>query len=290
MSTAANNFSEHRIARDGGVLYARDYPGAGPPFVLMHGFPDNLRIYDELIPYLMAGGRRVVAFDFLGFGASDKPPGASYSFRQQLGDLEAVVEAMGLGRVVLVPHDFSGFAALNFAIEHPDKVAGLCILNSAYDDTPLVLWPEMIVWFATHALAPLAADFTQDSGRFGWLLKWQQQKFAAPLPSDQARHFEAFMGPIIADNFTVQPSSAAAFVQTAAEFYEELARNSTRLHLVSALDFPVKVIWGELDPYLNTATGKERASRFRNASFHPVTAGHWLQSDAPARVAELMLS
>jgi haloalkane dehalogenase len=80
-------FSEHRVPRGQGSIYARDYKGAGPAFVLMHGFPDNLHIYDDLVPYLVAGRRRVVAFDFLGFGASEKPSGATYSFKQQLGDL-----------------------------------------------------------------------------------------------------------------------------------------------------------------------------------------------------------
>src|SRR5258706_15056571 len=107
-------FSEHLIPRGEGKVYARDYAGAGPAFVLMHGFPDNLHIYDDLIPYLVAGGRRVVAFDFLGFGASDKSPGANYCFKQQLSDLEAVVEALGLDRIVPVAHDSSGPAAINF--------------------------------------------------------------------------------------------------------------------------------------------------------------------------------
>jgi pimeloyl-ACP methyl ester carboxylesterase len=130
-------FHRHRVAREQGTLYARDYNGTGPAFVLMHGFPDNLRIYDDLIPYLTAAGRRVVAFDFLGFGASDKPAAASYSFAQQLGDLSAVIQALGLGKVVLVPHDSSGIAAVNFAVGHPYNVDSLCILNSAYDNSPL---------------------------------------------------------------------------------------------------------------------------------------------------------
>ena len=62
-------FTEHRVPVDGGSLYVRDYAGEGPAFVPMHGFPDNLHIYDEVIPHLVAAGRRVVAFDFLGFGA-----------------------------------------------------------------------------------------------------------------------------------------------------------------------------------------------------------------------------
>src|SRR5580698_993256 len=97
-------FTEHHISRGQGSVYAHDYDGAGPAFVLMHGFPDNLHIYDDLIPYLTATGRRVVAFDFLGFGASDKAA-ASYSFAQQLGDLSAVIQTLGLGQVVPVAHD-----------------------------------------------------------------------------------------------------------------------------------------------------------------------------------------
>ena len=283
-------FTEHRVPREQGKLYARDYDGTGPAFVLMHGFPDNLRIYDDLIPYLTAAGRRVVAFDFLGFGASDKPVGASYSFEQQLGDLSAVIQALGLGKVVLVAHDSSGIAAVNFAVEHPYKVASLCILNSAYDNSPLNVWPEMIVLFADPALRALALSVAQSPVQFGWLLKWQQQKFEELMPADQKLHFEQFMAPLIADNFVVQPSSGPAFMQMGAQFYEELKRNSARLHQVRALDIPTKVIWGEFDPYLNVAMGRERASYFKNGSFHPVPAGHWLQSDMPAQVAGLMLS
>ena len=283
-------FAEHRIPRERGSVYARDYDGAGPAFILMHGFPDNLRIYDDLIPHLTKAGRRVVAFDFLGFGASDKPAEASYSFEQQRGDLAAVVQALGLGQVVLVAHDSSGIATINFAIEHPYKVASLCILNSAYDNSPLNVWPEMIVLFADPALRALALSVAQSPVQFGWLLKWQQQKFEELMPADQKLHFEQFMAPLIADNFVVQPSSGPAFMQMGAQFYEELKRNSARLHQVRALDIPTKVIWGEFDPYLNVAMGRERASYFKNGSFHPVPAGHWLQSDMPQRVAELMLS
>ena len=283
-------FTEHRVPREQGKLYARDYDGTGPAFVLMHGFPDNLRIYDDLVPHLTAAGRRVVAFDFLGFGASDKPAGATYSFEQQLGDLSAVIQSLGLGKVVLVAHDSSGIAAINFAVEHPYKVASLCILNSAYDNSPLNVWPEMIVLFADPALKALALAVAQSPAQFGWLLDWQRQEFEKLMPADQKTHFKQFIGSLIAENFTMQPSSGPAFVQMGSRFYEELNRNSTRLPLVEALDLPVKVIWGEFDPYLNVAMGRERAARFKNGSFDLVPAGHWLQSDMPERVAELMLS
>lgn len=288
--TTETSWVEHRVPRGSGTLYVRDHEGVGPTFVLMHGFPDNLRIYDELVPYLVGSGRRVVAFDFLGFGASDKPADAVYSFAQQLGDLEAVVEYLGLGKVVLVPHDASGFAAINFAIEHPEKVASLCILNSAYDDSDLDVWPELIQLFAEPGLRALAAAMAGSPAQFAWLLEWQARQFATPLAAEQQQHFATTIGPLVADNFVRAPSAGPAFVQLAEQFYDELRRNRARLPLVAALDLPVKVIWGELDPYLGVALGRERASRFRHGSFHAVAAGHWLQSDQPERVARELLS
>ncbi len=283
-------FIEHHIPREGGLLYARDYEGAGPTFVLMHGFPDNLRIYDDLLPHLVNGGRRIVAFDFLGFGASEKREGAGYSFEQQLDDLKAVVAYLGLGKVVLVPHDSSGIAAINFTVEYPEKVAALHILNSAYDNSALNVWPEMIVLFADPSLKQLAAAVAQSPTQFRWLLDWQREKFAEPLPAGQKQHFEEIIGPLVAENFTNRPSSGPAFVQMTSQFFAELQRNTTRLPLVKALDVPAKIIWGEYDPYLSVAMGRERASSFRCGSLHLVPAGHWLQSDAPEQVAKLMLS
>src|SRR5438105_13622115 len=128
MSSNHTAFVEHRIPRGEGKVHARDYAGSGPAFVLMHGFPDNLHIWDDLIPFLLAPGRRVVTFDFLGFGASDKPAGITYSFKQQLGDLDAVVDHLGLGTIVPVAHDSSGMAALNYALAHPEGVASVIML------------------------------------------------------------------------------------------------------------------------------------------------------------------
>src|SRR4051794_39111070 len=129
-------FVEHHIPRDGHQLYAREYDGTGPAFVLLHGFPDNLYIYDRLIPVLVSAGRRVLAFDFLGFGASDKPAGYNFSFEQQLKDLRTVVDFLKLDRIVLVGHDAGGVAAINFTLSDPARVSKLCLLNTFYGDTP----------------------------------------------------------------------------------------------------------------------------------------------------------
>jgi haloalkane dehalogenase len=285
-----DRFVEHRVPRGQGSLYARDHAGTGPAFVLMHGFPDNLHIWDDLVPYLVASGRRVVTFDFLGFGASDKIAGAVYSFRQQLGDLEAVVEALGLGKIVPVAHDSSGMAALNYALGHREGTESVIMLNSAYSEDASVLWPEMITLFATGSMHALAIAVAQSPEQFGWLLKWQQQKFLDAMPERQKPHFSAFIGSVITDNFIVQPGAGPAFVQLAAEFFAEHERNAQHLAELKALDIPVKLIWGQHDPYITVAVAERRQSQLRNASLSVIPAGHWLQADEPALVAKAMLA
>ena len=83
--------------------------------------------------------------------------------------------------------------------------------------------------------------------------------------------------------------SADALSRTA-DFYAALARSSARTGAIAALEMPAKVIWGTADRYLTTALGEERAARFKRGSFHPVEAGHWLQSDEPEIVAKEILS
>jgi haloalkane dehalogenase len=70
-SGGAVDYQESWVQRGPHRIYVREYPGAEPAIVLMHGFPDDLHLYDRLVPEL--AGRRLVSFDFLGWGISDKP-------------------------------------------------------------------------------------------------------------------------------------------------------------------------------------------------------------------------
>lgn len=283
------SFVEHRVQRDEGQLYVRDYAGQGPAFVLMHGFPDNLHIYDDLIPYLTAGGRRVVAFDFLGFGKSDKLAGAHYSFSQQVGDMLAVVQALDLGEVVPVAHDSSGPAAVNFALDYPRHVSSLCILNALYGDAPTLRLPELIELFATPGLGALTGAMLRSPEQFAWVLNFQRSQFQEHLPEEQKAHYASFLGPLIDDNFRQTPSAGPAFGQMTAQLFAEVDRNTRRLEEVKSLDIPVTLIWGETDPYLNTGVAKDLQSAFKNATLNLLRGGHWVQIDLAKDVADIML-
>lgn len=287
---AATAFSEHWIPREGGNIYARQYRGAGPAFVLMHGFPDNLHIYDGVVPHLIAAGRSVVTFDFLGFGASDKPEGAVYSFKQQLEDLMAVVEGLHLGKVTPVAHDAAGPGAINFTLENPASVHSLCLLNTLYGATPAARLPELIELFAQPGLTALAAQIIQSPEQMGYLLNFQFGKFQASLSETHRAHSGSFLGPIVVNSFMQHPSSARAFVQMTADLFAEIGRNTARLTTLKNIEVPVNILWGINDPYLTGGMADDFKHHIPNASVALVDAGHWLMIDEPEIVAQKMLA
>src|SRR5437762_10479059 len=121
------SYTEHVVQRGSYHIYAREYPGEEPAIVLMHGFPDNLHLYDRLLPWLITS-RRVVTFDFLGWGESDKPADYPYTAAHQVRDLDAAIEQLHLQQVVLVAHDDSGPPASDWALPHGVRVAQLLYL------------------------------------------------------------------------------------------------------------------------------------------------------------------
>src|SRR6266516_5611696 len=142
------SYTEHVVKRGPYHMYAREYPGEEPAIVLMHGFPDNMHLYARLLPRLITS-RRVVTFDFLGWGESDKPAGYPYTAANQVGDLDAVIKQLKLDQVVLVAHDASGPPAIDWALGHPDRVAALVLLNTYYCAMPTLRAPEAIRLFST---------------------------------------------------------------------------------------------------------------------------------------------
>ena len=80
-----------------------------------------------------------------------------------------------------------------------------------------------------------------------------------------------------------------AFVQMAAQLNDEVSRDTKRYPELEALELPVIIIWGQHDPYLNSGMAKELKSHLKHASLHLLTAGHWLQSDIPEQLAQIML-
>ena len=283
-------FTEHRVQRDRGSVYVRDFPGSGPAFVVLHGFPDNSHIYDDLIPHLVLAGRRTVAIDFLGFGASDKPEGMHYSFPQQFGDLEAVVESLALDKIIPVGHDAGGPAAVNFGLKHPDRTAYVVLMNAFYGDAPGLRVPEFIELFSTKNLKALHRHFLASPQQFAWLLNFQRDQMQAGLKEAQKTRYTEFLGPIIDNNFRQRPSAGPAFAQMTYQLTDEVAANTARLTEFRSSNVPFLLIWGKSDPYLHVTVAEYLRSQASDSVLHVLEAGHWPQIDEPAEVARIMLA
>ena len=173
--------NEHRI-------YLREYPGAEPAIILMHGFPDNFHLYDRLLPHL-SPPRRVVTFDFLGWGNSDKPPGYPYTAANQVGDLDAVITQLGLGQVTLVVHDASGPPGIDWALAHPERVAGLVLLNTYYCEMPTLRRPEAIWLFSTPVIRSVARPVSRMFGN--WLFRRMVAAGWSESPGGPCTHWKA---------------------------------------------------------------------------------------------------
>jgi haloalkane dehalogenase len=104
--------------------------GAGDPILLLHGEPTWSFLYRKLVPPLAAVGR-VLAPDYFGFGRSDKPvPREWYSFDTHYRSLERFALELDLRRATLVVQDWGGPLGLRLAVEHPDRVERLAIMNT----------------------------------------------------------------------------------------------------------------------------------------------------------------
>jgi pimeloyl-ACP methyl ester carboxylesterase len=141
--------SERVIERDGVRLSASD-SGEGVPVVLLHGLTATRRYVVMGSTALERSGHRVIAYDARGHGASSPGPDASaYGYDALAGDLGAVLDELGLDRAVLAGASMGAHTLLRFALDHPERVAGLVVITPAFDpsapldDAALARWDAL---------------------------------------------------------------------------------------------------------------------------------------------------
>jgi pimeloyl-ACP methyl ester carboxylesterase len=263
-------------------LYVRDYPGIEPPIILMHGFPDNLHLYDRLVPHLTPT-RRVVTFDFLGWGASDKPTAYRHTAANQSVQLDAVIEQLRLEDVVLVAHDASGPPAIDWALAHPERIVGLVLLNTYYQWHPGLRRPQAIALYSTPIVRNAA--------------RWMARRFEN---LDRALYFWQ-VGRFIRDpdvRKALVPELYAQFREARPAFWAlnddllgtVLSRRKNQARM-RAFDRSVRIVFGDADPYLNKRVARRLHELFRDSELFLLPgARHYVQVDEPEQVARLVLS
>jgi pimeloyl-ACP methyl ester carboxylesterase len=287
-SHAATASDEHRrVDTPHGSIFVQEAPGDEPAVVLMHGFPDDHRIYARLLPLLSP--RRAVTFDFLGYGRSERSATAGFTPDDHAAQITAVLDALDITEAVLVGHDASGPDAVLYTLTHPDRVAHLALLNTMFGRGDAFVMPEMTKLLSEPELRALADDMISDPAQRLWLLqRWGLQwELDATDPEGLAAQsiLPQFYG---GDS---QLDALAAIRAWTAQLPASLDRQDAlvarqALHRIHA---PVSIIFGERDRYLGPTLAAEIGGLFTNSTLHVIEqAGHYPQYDQPETVAALL--
>jgi len=109
-------------------LHALEWSTEGVPLVLLHGFGNEAHLWDDLAP-LIAPHYRVIAVDLRGHGDSGWDRELRYEVDSMVDDVEALTEALSITRFVLVGFSLGGRVSTLFAGRHPERLAGLVIVD-----------------------------------------------------------------------------------------------------------------------------------------------------------------
>ena len=179
------------VSLPGGRLHLYDLPArelpAGPPILLLHGATSNACDMVYALGEALSQHHRVIAIDRPGHGWSDRLDGsADASPAVQANRIAQALDKLGVGKVVVVGHSYSGSVAANLALDHKDKVAGLVLLAGA-----TYPWPGGIAWYYNVAATPVLGRIFVNTlmtpmGAYG--LKASADSSFAPLigPADYA--------------------------------------------------------------------------------------------------------
>jgi haloacetate dehalogenase len=128
-----DGFKRDLIETSAATICAR-YAGTGPPVLLLHGHPQTHVMWHLTAPAL-AEDYTVVCADLRGYGDSSNPPTTSdhepYSKRAMARDMIEVMQSFGFERFTVIGHDRGGRVAYRMALDHPDRVQGLAVLDIA---------------------------------------------------------------------------------------------------------------------------------------------------------------
>ena len=246
--------------------------GEGRTLVLFHACPMWSFAYRRQIAEF-SRDHRVIAFDMLGFGLSDKPSDFDYTLTGHINLTESLIGAMDLKDITLVMHGWGGTIGMGFAVRHPNLIAGLVVLNSmAFSDFPLPwrLYPCRAPWLGAKIILDLK------------MLQFGVNK----LPPEIA---EAYRYPFLSKESRIPLLRFIEDIPVTpeAESAQTILTIETRLWMFN--NKPSCIIWAMRDWLYNVKSLKRWERCLPNASVHLLPdAGRYIQEDAPEKVNAIM--
>ncbi len=246
--------------------------GRGSLLLLLHGFPEFWWSWRHQIPVL-SRHYRVVALDMRGYNYSEKPI-VGYDVATLARDIRDVIDHFG-GPAYVAAHYWGGGVAYQLAMDWPERVRSLAVLNAPHPDAWIRAWltyPEQQrkSWYVFMNLLP---DLSE---------QLYQQQFASRTsrlatvirPEDVAIYERAFNRPGV--------------VATAAiNYYRELVRDIARRRSITPprITCPVRVLWGRRDVALDPAVNDMAAQWIDNFEIYDFPkCKHWLACERPRAV------
>ncbi len=196
-------------ARGFDQAYVREGAG-GVPLLLVHGFPETKRVWWRVIEPLAAAGFDVIAPDLRAFGDSEVGPDGLHDTVASSLDLLALLDDLGVDRVVLGAGDFGGAVAQDLAARAPERVDRLVLFNS-----PLPYLPDEMV--GMERMAAGAHDYFMRQALDG-------DGLLAELPTESARRH--YIAPFYTSRFWAHPG---AFDDDAVAFHAEPFGDAAKL-------------------------------------------------------------
>lgn len=262
--------------------------GAGPPLLLLHGYPQCHAMWHAVAPRL-AERFTVVAPDLRGYGDSSKPPGdelhATYCKRTMAQDMVEVMASLGFDRFFVAGHDRGARVGHRMALDHPERVTRLAVI----DIVP------------THHLFA-TADKAFGNAYYHWFFLSQ----APPLPETLIGGKATFFLNTTLERWSATPGAITpeavaeyercwdeATIHASCEDYRAAATIDLE-HDEEALDqkveCPVLALWGEFGRmgrlYDVMETWKARASNVRGKV---LPCGHFVPEEAPDGTVQELL-
>jgi haloalkane dehalogenase len=257
-------FEPHYLDQDGLRMHYLD-EGKGDPILLLHGEPTWSFLYRKMIPSL-AGVGRCIAPDYFGFGRSDKPTARDwYSYDRHVGSIARLLDELDLRDVTLVVQDWGGPIGFRVAVEQPERIARLVVLNTGIGArAPNDEWLRFQAFMRRVGTGIVAGQLIRIS-----LVQPTTDEivagYDAPFPVPEARMGIVQFPELVATS-SDHPSAGAMLAVR-----EQLSR----------LDRPALVLFGDSDPIFSRRAAERMAELLPQAVLDPPVegAGHFLQED-----------
>lgn len=258
-----------------GLRLAHLDEGEGKPVVFFHGEPTWSFLWRKVIPPVRDAGYRCIAPDYAGFGRSDKPTDVGwYTYDRHVELMAALLEELDLRDATAVVHDWGGPIGLRLAVEHPDRISRLVIMETG----PFTGHQKMSdAWLAFR-------EFVRNSDEVpvGMLVRGGCKND----PGDEV--IAAYEAPYI-DGPSKAGTRAFPLILPTEPDALGAAEGKAVADGLRDDDRPALVLWADSDPVLPFSVGERVSSQLNFPPPRPIAdASHFLQEDAGPEIGGII--